>query len=454
MPESQNIEYKISWRDEYLKWVCGFANAKGGKIFIGIDDKGNVVGVKDYKKLMDDIPNKVVNHLGIVVDVNLHKKDGNRYLEIDVPASEVVSSFDGKYYYRSGSTKQELKGAALQRLLLKKIGKHWENLPQMDATMDDLNKDTIRAFVRKAVERDRIPANAAKEPPKSLLKRLGLTTSEGHLTRAAVLLFGKSPRQVSLTATFRIGRFGKASHDLLFQDIVETNLFEMPDKVMEILKGKYLIRPISYQGLERMEPLEYPESALREAILNAIIHKEYSAGTWIYLRVRDDRLTLWNPGPLPEELTIEQLKTDHSSHPRNEHIASVFFLAGYIENWGRGTNKIIEATLEAGLPEPLIEEDQDGIRVTFLKDIYTEEYLKGSGLDDREIRALLFVKQTGQITNTQYQELFQVSKRTATNDLQSLIEKQLLLKVGTTGKGTHYVLQRGNKGAKGAAKGQ
>lgn len=441
MPESQNIEYKTSWRDEYLKWICGFANAKGGKIFIGIDDNGNVAGVKDYKKLMDDIPNKVVNHLGIVADVNLHEKGGNHYLEIDVPASEVISSFGGKYYYRSGSTKQELKGAALQRLLLKKIGKHWENLPVMDATMNDLNKNTIRAFVRKAIERDRIPASAAKEPPKSLLKRLGLTTPAGRLTRAAVLLFGKSPRQVSLTATFRIGRFGKASHDLLFQDVVETNLFEMPDKVMEILKGKYLIRPISYQGLERMEPLEYPEPALREAILNAIIHKEYSAGTWIYLRVRDDRLTIWNPGPLPEELTIEQLKTDHSSHPRNEHIASVFFLAGYIENWGRGTNKIIEATLEAGLPEPLIEEDQDGIKVTFLKDIYTEEYLRTLDLNERQVKAILYTKKAGKIANKEYQKLFGISRITATRDLSNLVEKNLLSGSGDKGAGSFYTLR-------------
>jgi ATP-dependent DNA helicase RecG len=84
-----------------------------------------------------------------------------------------------------------------------------------------------------------------------------------------------------------------------------------------------------------MEPLEYPESALREAILNAIIHKDYSS-TWIFLRVYDDKLEIWNPGALPEELTIEKLKRVHSSYPRNTNIASAFFKAGYIESWGRG----------------------------------------------------------------------------------------------------------------------
>src|SRR5690606_28100397 len=126
----------------------------------------------------------------------------------------------------------------------------------------------------------------------------------------------KNPYALSPTTSFKIGRFGAGPSDLLFQDIVETTLLTMVEDVMDKLKDRYLIRPISYKGLERMEPLEYPEAALREAILNAIIHKDYSS-TWIFLRVYDDRLHLWNPGVLPEELTVEELKQAHSSYPRN-----------------------------------------------------------------------------------------------------------------------------------------
>jgi len=118
MTEKQNVEYKQSWRDEYLKWVCGFANAQGGKIFVGIDDDGEVTGVADYKNLMDEIPNKTVNHLGLVVDVNLHTDKGKQYIEIDVPVSSVPISYHGAYHFRSGSTKQELKGNVFQKLLL------------------------------------------------------------------------------------------------------------------------------------------------------------------------------------------------------------------------------------------------------------------------------------------------------------------------------------------------
>lgn len=441
MIEQQNIEYKSCWRDEYLKWICGFSNAQGGKIFIGIDDKGNIIGLDDYKKLMDDIPNKTVSYLGLVVDVNLHSNDGKYYIEIDVPVSTVPISFHGIYHYRSGSTKQELKGIALQNWLLKKMGKHWEDIPVPSATLDDLDESTIQRFLKKAIEKERIPADAANNNITILLEKLNLITKDGQLTNAAILLFGKRPYSISATTSFKIGRFGKELHELRFQDIIETNLFTMATQVMEKLNDKYLIRPISYKGLERLEPLEYPESALREAVLNAIIHKDYSS-TWIFLRVYDDRLEIWNPGKLPEELTIEKLKGAHSSYPRNANIAGVFFKAGYIESWGRGTNNIITACTEAGLPEPVIEEEQGGISVTFLKEIYTDEYLQSLGLNERQIKAVNYMKEHRQITNNGYQKLVDISRRTALRDLQELLEKQIVKRIGAVGTDVAYILNR------------
>ncbi len=149
--ESQNIEYKESWRDEYLKWICGFANAHGGKIYIGVNDSLEVVGVEEANKLMEDIPNKIVNYLGIVCDVNLFVADSRNYIEIIVEPNNMPISYHGKYHYRSGSTKQELNGVALQQFIMKKTNVTWESMVLDLATFDDINEDSVRYFQRLAV---------------------------------------------------------------------------------------------------------------------------------------------------------------------------------------------------------------------------------------------------------------------------------------------------------------
>ena len=129
MAESQNIEYKESWRDEYLSELCAFANAQGGSLYIGINDKGIVTGVKDSKKLLETLPNSCRNKLCIIPEVNLHNKDGLEYIEITVTAYPIAISFNGNYYYRSGSTTQKLIGTELDSFILRKRGATWDIFP-------------------------------------------------------------------------------------------------------------------------------------------------------------------------------------------------------------------------------------------------------------------------------------------------------------------------------------
>lgn len=164
MTESQNIEYKSVWRDEYLKWICGFANANGGKLFIGIDDKGQVVGVKDALRLMEDIPNKVVQHLGLAVDANLVIKGDKQIIEIVVSPSSLPVSYHGVFHYRSGNTKQELKGAALNNFLLRKMGKTWDGISPENASIADIDPLAVKLFINKARESNRISQNVNTRP--------------------------------------------------------------------------------------------------------------------------------------------------------------------------------------------------------------------------------------------------------------------------------------------------
>ncbi|MFH1319305.1 MAG: ATP-binding protein [Bacteroidota bacterium] len=439
MPESQNIEYKTAWRDEYLKWICGFANANGGRLYIGLDDKGKAIGINNYNILLEQLPNKFRDILGVYTEVNLQTEDNKSYLEIIVPRYDVPISLRGKYYVRIGSTLQELKGPSLNEFILKRTGKTWDDIPVESASITDIDEQAIKFFLKKALNSDRIAPYAAKEDTKTLLCNLHLVNKEGNLKNAALLLFGKEPKAYFTSAYFKIGRFGETDADLKFQDIIEGNLIEMADKVMEILRSKYLISPIRYEGLQRIEELEYPEPALREAILNAIIHKDYTGPT-IQLSVYDNKLILWNPGRLPDELSMEILLGKHPSVPRNKKVAEIFFKAGYIEAWGRGISLIMDVCSNAGIPEPTIEEFAGGIQITFLKDILSKEYLRKLNLNERQIKAVNYVRKQGCITNSIYQKINDLKQTVSSQELQDLVKKGILHPSGSKGKGSKYTL--------------
>ena len=362
--ESQNVEYKQSWKDDYLKWICGFANAQGGTIYIGIDDNGNVCGVKDSKKLLEDIPNKVVNYMGIVVDVNLHRQDRLEYIAISVEPSNVPVSYRGKYYYRSGSTMQELNGVALQQFILKKMGHTWDDITNDNATIDAIDREAIDYFLKNGYETGRVKKDELDAPTEDVLLNLHLLSDTGKLKNAALLLFAKVPQRYFTCVQFKIGRFGHSESDLIIQDVIEGNIIQMADRVVDVLKSKYLTSPIRFEGMRRIEKLEVPEEALREILYNAIAHKDYM-GAPIQMRVWDDRVEIWNEGGLPEGYTPATLLAQHSSRPRNKNIANVFFKAGFIDAWGRGYKKILEGFEAVGLPAPTIEEMDGGVRVTF-----------------------------------------------------------------------------------------
>lgn len=297
MPEQQNIEWKESWRDEYLKWICGFANAQGGKLYIGCDDDGNIVGVKDSKKLLEDIPNKIRDAMGIVVDVNLLRKEDKEYIEIDVQTYPIGISCKGVYHYRSGSTKQILSGPALEAFLMRKHGATWDHSPLPVFKMDEVDDQIIARFKKLAAAKGRIDPALLNEHKEVLMEKLQLTKGN-YLTNSAMLLFGKDPDKYQLGAYIKVGYF-ESDADLLYQDEVHGSLLEQVDKTIELIYFKYMRAKITYEGIRRRERYFIPKDALREALLNAICHKQYESGIPIQISVYDDRLYVANIGRLP-----------------------------------------------------------------------------------------------------------------------------------------------------------
>ncbi|MFW5937249.1 MAG: ATP-binding protein [Desulfosalsimonas sp.] len=371
MNETQHIEWKQTWRDEHLKWICGFANAEGGVLVIGRLDDGRVTGIANARKLLEDLPNKVRDMLGIMVDVNLRTQRGKEYLEIRVPAYPNPVSYKGEYYYRSGSTLQRLKGAALDRFLLRRHGRTWDGVPQPGVSAADLDSESLERFRRRAARSKRLGAEVLEEKTPGLIEKLRLVEGK-YLKRAAILLFHPEPDRFFSGATVKIGYFA-AESDLRYHDEVSGGLFSQVEKTMDLLLTKYLKAGISYDGIQRVESYPVPEAALRETVLNAVVHRDYAVAAPIQIRVYDDRLLVWNPGELPENWSKEKLLSQHPSKPFNPDVANAFFRAGEIEAWGRGIYRIFEACRQSGTPEPEIRVEPGELWVEFP---YSQSYLE------------------------------------------------------------------------------
>jgi len=437
--ESQNVEYKESWRDEYLKWICGFANAQGGKLYIGINDNKQLIGLdeEDVHKLSEDIPNKVRDILGIIVDVNILTKGDKSFIEVDVPAYSNPINYKGQYHYRSGSTKQELKGTSLNKFLLERTGLHWDEYLMPDIRVDELSSEAFARFRREAAKNHRVDEDVLKETNTEILNNLRLIDKRtGQLQRAAVMLFYEDLESIVAGAYVKLGFFASDDDDLVFQDEVHGALMIQVDTVVSLLKERYLIYAISYDGIHRRELIQYPEAALREVLLNAIVNKDYSSGTPIQISVYPNHLTVYNSGHLPEHWTIEHLFEKHSSEPFNTALANAFFRSGDIESWGRGYRKIVRAMEDVGLLPPIVHM-MGGMTVTLYCN--AEDQMQYMGLDERQHKILLYVIKNRHITNSNVQRLLDISKPTATRILKTL--EKYLEQVGTRGAGTFYRLR-------------
>ena len=439
MEENQNIEYKESWRDEYLKWICGFANANGGKLYIGINDKKEFVKVDKLKKLSEDIPNKIHDVLGVVADVNIltDSKTGSEYIEISVDPYPYPVNYKGQYHYRSGSTKQELKGAALNKFIMERMGKRWDCIPLPKVSVDDLSLIALQRFRKEAKESRRVDEEVLSDSTEHLLQDLHLIDEDtGCLKRAAVLLFHPNPERYVTGAYLKIGFFRNADDDLAFYDEVHGSIMEQIEKALDLLITKYITYAISYEGFSRKETPTFPKAALRETLLNSVAHKDYSDGTPIQISVYPDHIVFWNPGKFPEHWTSEYLLSKHPSNPYNPDIANALFRCGDIEAWGRGFRQIIKSTAEQKLLPPVID-NRMGVMLTYYTDTYTQ--LIAEGVDENLVPIIQYVITNGSINNTQIQMIQKVSKPTATRILKQL--ELWLVKKGTTGKGTSYVLK-------------
>jgi ATP-dependent DNA helicase RecG len=380
--ENQNLEWKESWHDDYMKTLCAFANAAGGTLIIGQDDSGKVVGVTNTIKLLEDLPNKIKNAMAIVA-------------------------------------------------------KTWDSMPVPYVKFSDFENDAFKAFRRKAIGSARLTAQDLEITDEMLLKNLRLVEGD-YLKRAALLLFHQDPENWVAGAYLKIGLFENAA-DLLYQDEIHGPLITMADKAEELVYAKYFKGIISYEGLQRIENYPIPRQAFREAVLNAIIHRDYSTGNPIHIHIYPDKVLIYNDGRLPETWTVEDLYAPHTSKPYNPLIAGAFFRSGQIEAWGRGVEKIANACESWGKPKPFYRIRVNEVMIGFHTD---DSIVDSAQMSITQMQIIELMHNNPQITTKQMAQAVGIAPRNVQVHIQTLKKLGIIERAGTAKGGRWVVKER------------
>jgi len=308
------------------------------------------------------------------------------------------------------------------------------------ATLRDIDKSRVTTFIETAEAVGRLKLKGARTM-KAILQNFNLLR-DGHPTNAAILLFGKNPRRffnnVQIHCLHCHGT--EKRKPIAAQQHYEGTLIEVIDEAVEFVLGKIDRRVGTHAG-STQAPVEFeiPRSVIVEAIVNAVAHRNYDHNGFIQVFVFADRVEVWNPGELPPGLTPDLLRQPHGPIPRNPLIAEPLFRIKYAEKVGTGTTDMIADCRAAGLPEPDFEQRGPYFVVTLWRDWLTAKVLAGFELNERQLQAVDYVKKTGRIANSEYQQLTGATCKTAARDLDDLVEKKIFVRLGEK-RGSHYVL--------------
>jgi len=438
--ESETIEFKETLDNEALESVAAFANTKGGTLLIGVRDGGEVAGITLGKETLREWANQIAQATHVHPQITSCSYAGKTIVRLDVSESPIKPvPCRGRYFMRVGKSNRQMTDDDLTRAVLGKVGITWDEIAEPRATLNDLDPEQLRRFRILCNQKGRraIPPD---EDDKTVLEKLNLL-QEGKLLRAAVLLFGKEPQRFYPQARVKIGRF-RPEMVIVDDREIAGSLFDQVENTIGYFREHLQTRFVMKGEPSREVIWEYPLPALREAITNAVCHRDYLDNGHTQVRWHDENVVFLNPGGLPSPLRVEELKRGHRSVPRNRKIAEMFFYSGLIEQWGSGTLAIVRECLSAGLPEPQFEEKQGGLWLTFSRSVLTESYLRSLGLHERQIAAVRYVEEKSKITNGEYQKLNHVSKPSATRELSDLVAKKVLKAEGTGKRGIRYVIFR------------
>ncbi|MFH2205064.1 MAG: ATP-binding protein [Elusimicrobiota bacterium] len=454
--ESEIKEFKSTTgrRTDAARTICAMLNHRGGRVLFGVTPAQEVRGQDVSDKTLEDVATEF-NCIEPAVFPTIDRVAVGGGKEVVVAAVErgfqYPYSFHGKAYRRSGAANFELSRDEYNRLLLERLHntERWENQPAPEWAVEDLNKAEIVRTLEEAIRRGRSEDPGTRDP-KEILRGLTLI-KDGQILRAAVALFADSERLLPdyPQCLLRLARFeGTDKTEFIDNRQYHGNAFDLLLRAERFMRDHLPVAGRIVPNLfEREDDPLYPPSALREALANAICHRDYSiSGGSIGVAIYDDRLEITSPGELHFGLIVDDLFKRHESRPWNPIIANVFYKRGIIETWGRGTQKIAELAQRAGLPRPEIEQSAGTLIIRFKPSRYHPPKRIGQDLTARQRKILGALGSGGTLSLRELGTLIGKSsdKRTLRREL-SLLKNFGLVETWGHGRGARWAFKRRRK---------
>jgi ATP-dependent DNA helicase RecG len=432
--EERELKKSTSELKEAVISIASILNKhQKGELYFGIKNDGTVVGQTVTENTIREISRTIADNLKpeLYPTIKQLKIENKDCVIVEFRGSEIPYFAYGRAYIRVGDEDRQLSAKEVEKYIINKNKDklRWDNEICDRATVKDIDEEAIKKFIDLVKESKRL--RIEKENTSTILTKLDLMR-DGKLTNAAVLLFGKNPSGLFDNAIVKCGRFKDVTKsEFIDMKDYEGNLFTCLEKSIEFIKNHLRITA-KIEGLLRKERWEIPIEAIREALINALIHRDYFSSGFIYIKMYDNEIVIANPGKLPDSLKIDDLYKEHESKPNNPLLAKTFYYTGYIDTWGRGILNIIKFLKEEGQVAPSFEESGGYFRICFTRPESSDGLKKTivGGSEKNSEKIFVIIRQIPDVTREELHKMTGLSIRGIEWNLAKLKEEGKIRRVG------------------------
>ncbi|MCK5852857.1 putative DNA binding domain-containing protein [bacterium] len=442
--EGENLEFKTSFNTEVIETLVAFANASGGNILIGINKKHELSGVSINSESVQNWINEIKTKTSpaLIPDATVVEINDKKVVVFSIPEYPIKPvATRGKYFKRVTNSNHLMSLDEIANEYLKTINSSWDFYPDPNHGIEHISLEKVNRFISRITQYAQTKIALS---PMDFLVKLEIIRKK-QLSFGGYLLFLKDYGSIS---DVQVGRF-KSPSTIIDSISVNTDLFSEVDEILFFIRKHLMVEYIITGESQRTERFDYPIDAIREIVINMIVHRDYRDSSHSIIKIFDDKIEFFNPGKLYGNLTIANLLSDnYTSQTRNKLIAKAFKEIGLIERYGSGIRRIINICSDYGLKQPLFEEIFNGFRVILFKAKLKVTDKVTDNLSENQSIIVGFIAKNNQITTRELSEKVNISQRKIKENLSKLKEKGIVERIGPARGGYWKVTPRHEAGSK------